>query len=371
MIAWISAAVAGAQAHAEPASAPAAGATSAPAASVPAETPPAGPLRVGISPFAPFVLGDRDPPAGFSIDLWHQVSVELGVEYRFVRAPGVAAKLDQLARGDIDVAIGGITLTREREELVDFTHPSVETGLGILIRAGDVESPGFFARLRLGGRKWGLILGFLALIVISGHLVWWAERGRDAFNDKYMPGVFEGMYWAIVTASTVGYGDKAPVRWPGRLVASLVIVIALPLFALFTAELASTIVVAEIQSRIDGPEDLTGKRVGVVRGTASAEWAASRGLGLYQWDRAEEVYAALEEGMIDAVVYDAPNLQYYAQNQGRGRVQLVGGQFLAQNLGIAVREGSPLRERINRALLELNESGEIQRLRVQWFGNSD
>ena len=50
-----------------------------------------------------------------------------------------------------------------------------------------------------------------------------------AVDDRYGPGVFEGIYWAVVTASTVGYGDKAPVRPLGRVLAMLVIIISLPM----------------------------------------------------------------------------------------------------------------------------------------------
>lgn len=41
-----------------------------------------------------------------------------------------------------------------------------------------------------------------------------------------------------------------------------------------------------------------------------------------------------------------------------------------QDLGLAVREGSPLRERLNRAILSLTENGQINRLHVKWFGES-
>ena len=333
-----------------------------------------GPLRVGISPFAPFIFTAETaeaPPRGFSIELWKHIAEKLGRDYEFVQAEGVAEKLQLLHTGRIDVAIGGISVTRAREEAADFTHATIRSGLGILVRAEDREYLGFWQRLHLRQSNWMLIIGFVVLVILSGHLMWLAERGRDAFHDKYFPGVLEGMYWAIVTASTVGYGDKAPVRWRGRLVAALAIVISLPLFALFTAELASTITVAEIDARIVGPGDLSGKRVGVVRGTSSATWTSESGLTLYQWDRAEDVYRALKDKNIDAMIYDAPNLKYYAQHDGRGLVKVVGGEFRSHNLAMAVAEGSPLREEINRAILDLVESKEMQRLQIDWFGTEE
>jgi polar amino acid transport system substrate-binding protein len=160
------------------------------------------------------------------------------------------------------------------------------------------------------------------------------------------------------------------VKWTGRVLAALLIVISLPMFALFTAELTSALTVNQIESRIQGPEDLNKVRTGVLRGTASATWVAERGLNARRFETIDECYAALERGEIDAVVYDAPSLMYYAQTEGRGKVRTVGSVFAPQDLGMAVREGSPLREQINRALLQLIQEGEVARLKADWFGQA-
>ena len=146
--------------------------------------------------------------------------------------------------------------------------------------------------------------------------MWIAERGKDAFSDNYFPGVFEGMYWAIVTASTVGYGDKAPMKWAGRVLAMVVIIAALPMFALFTAEVASSFALQEIRGYIEGPDDLHRHRVGVVEGTTSAEYVANMGIKVRYYKNIETAYEDLQDRYIEAVVYDAPNLNYYARPQG-------------------------------------------------------
>jgi ABC-type amino acid transport substrate-binding protein len=326
-------------------------------------------LKVGISPFEPFVFQDGEP-RGFSIDLWRRVSDKLRLDFELVPHAGVTEKLAHLESGVIDVAIGGVTLTREREQVIDFTHAVHESGLTILVRVDDDLDIWDKLGLAVTSSKMGIILGFLLLIVLAGHLVWLAERGADAFSDSYNPGVFEGMYWAIVTASTVGYGDKAPVKWPGRALAALLIIISLPMFALFTAELTSALTVKQIESRIRGPEDLHNVRVGVLTGTASAVWVAQRGLASRRYEKIVGAYAGLAGDEVDAIVYDAPSLMYYAQTAGRGQVRAVGGTFAPQDLGMAVRQGSPLRERINQAILALKQEGEIARLKAEWFGAS-
>lgn len=346
-------------------------ATAGPAGAVDGTAPPASPsgLKVGVSPFEPFVFQEGEP-RGFSIDVWQRVAEKLRLDYELVPHAGVTEKLAHLESGVIDVAIGGITLTRAREQVVDFTHAVHESGLTILVRTDDDLDIWDKLGLAVTSSKLGIILGFLLLIIVAGHLVWLAERGADAFSDSYNPGVFEGMYWAIVTASTVGYGDKAPVKWPGRALAALLIIISLPMFALFTAELTSALTVREIESHIRGPEDLHNVRVGVLTGTASATWVSQRGLSSRRYERIADAYAGLAGDEIDAIVYDAPSLMYYAQTAGRGTVRAVGGTFAPQDLGMAVRQGSALRERINQAVLDLKQEGEIARLKAEWFGGS-
>jgi polar amino acid transport system substrate-binding protein len=159
------------------------------------------------------------------------------------------------------------------------------------------------------------------------------------------------------------------VKWLGRLVACIVIVIALPLFALFTAAITSSFTVQSLQGTIQGPEDLRGKHVGVVRGTASADHARRYQVIPVEFAKIDQACAALAEKRVDAVVYDAPNLHYYVQQQGQGRVNVVGKPFVRQRYAIALPEDAPLRERINLALLTLNESGELRRLKEKWFGD--
>lgn len=324
-------------------------------------------LRVGISPFAPFVIPGATPK-GYSIDLWHSIAADLGRPYELVTCTGAADKLDRLESGELDVVIGGLTVTPEREVQVDFTHPSFRSGLAILL-PGVGDEPSLWSRLMyaLGRTKSTVVLAFFILVIVAGNLIWLAERGKDAFSDKYSTGVFEGIYWAVVTASTVGYGDKAPAKPLGRVLAMLVIIISLPMFAFFTAELASAFTVIDTQANVTRPEDLKGRRVGVIRGTASATYSAQLGLKIKQWDKVDDLYSALESGRIDAVIYDAPSLSYYAQTKGADRVHVAGPAFNITNLAMATRTASPLRELVNRSLLKLDQDGTQRDLRVKWF----
>jgi ABC-type amino acid transport substrate-binding protein len=81
-----------------------------------------------------------------------------------------------------------------------------------------------------------------------------------------------------------------------------------------------------------------------------------------------ECVAALKSGKVKAVVYDAPMLQYAVNQANDDKLQMVGPVFDRQNYAFALQDGSPLRERINRALLAITERGAGTELRKKWFG---
>jgi polar amino acid transport system substrate-binding protein len=333
------------------------------------------PLAVGVSPFTPFVIVDGDEPLrGYSVDLWKQVSVELGRTYRFVHNRGVADKLRNLTNGGIDVAIGGISITEDRERVIDFSHPYFHTGLGILVKKKSSLSVGTFLETFLTRKRLTTIGIFLLLVFVAGHIIWLVERkqdsGKRSFNRRYLPGIFEGMYWSVVTASTVGYGDRVPRSWAGRLLAIMLIISFLPFFAFFIARLSSDITLHELHTVIEGPRDLLDRQVGVVRGTTSQAVVAALGADMMVYDTSGDACGALLENELDAVVYDRPNLQYYARTEGRDRVEVVDAVFAPQDYGIAVVQGSDLREEINRALLAMIENGQMARIHSKWFGST-
>lgn len=329
-------------------------------------------LKVGISPFSPLVILSSQEPSGMSVDLWQALARELDIDFEYVTCKGVSDKLKRLHESSIDIAIGGITITQERELILDFTHPVFHTGLDILIPNAEKLTLIELVPALFSGQKIYLLAGLLTLIVIAGHIIWLVERSSKkrttTFHQSYFPGVFEGMYWALITASTIGYGDKVPHRWIGRILAAIIIIIVLPLFGYFVAELSSDLTMANLKSNINGPQDLWGRRVAVVEGTTSYNYMKKERSYLEVYDKVEDTYNALLQGKIDAVVYDAPNLLYYANGEGKGKVTVVGKIFEPQDYGLALPQGSPLREKINRAILTLLESDELERIRTKWFG---
>jgi polar amino acid transport system substrate-binding protein len=229
----------------------------------------------------------------------------------------------------------------------------------------------FFDTLR--SIRWGdvmAILGFLGLLnLLFAHLIWLTERHHNPdFPKSYLRGVGEGLWWAVVTVVTVGYGDRTPKGLLGRAIAIVWMLGSVLLIANITAAITSRLTVERLQSQVSGLSDLPGKRVVTVANTTADQFLSASAIAHGTVEQVEQAYALLEAGEADAVVYDAPILNYYASTRGQGKVRMVGEVFKPEPYGIALQRNSPYRKAINRAILEIFTDGTHRQLTQRWFG---
>jgi polar amino acid transport system substrate-binding protein len=142
-------------------------------------------------------------------------------------------------------------------------------------------------------------------------------------------------------------------------------------FAYFVAQLSSSLTLQKLKSGISSPADLQDKPVATVEASSSVPILQSLGAIVTETPQIEQAYEKLLAGEVEAVVFDSPNLLYYAQREGQGKVSIVGPLFDPQDYGVAFPEGSPLRERVNRALLKLQKSGKYDEIYRKWFGEPE
>jgi len=95
---------------------------------------------------------------------------------------------------------------------------------------------------------------FLSLIATTALLVILAGVLISIFDRDDFPSVWLGMWWAIGTVTTVGYGDVVPVQPAGRIVAAFVMVVGIAFLSLITATVASALV-SETEAREAGDDD--------------------------------------------------------------------------------------------------------------------
>lgn len=84
------------------------------------------------------------------------------------------------------------------------------------------------------------LLAMLAIVTIFGAVIFLIEGPENGFTSIPL-----SMYWALVSVSTVGFGDLTPVTPLGRIVASVLILIGYGIIAvptgIYTAELATSL----------------------------------------------------------------------------------------------------------------------------------
>jgi polar amino acid transport system substrate-binding protein len=336
-------------------------------------TPGASPqqqLIVATRVLPPFIIPGGDSYVGFSAELWNELAKRGGLPFAWKETANVKEILAAVESGQAQLGIAAISVTSEREQKFDFSQPMFESGLQVMVPTTGEE--GFSVARLLGTFTNGAmpyLLGILGLLIlVPGHIVWWAERKHDAspFSTHYLPGVFQAMGWALSAAA--GQQNDTPHSKLGRFTSIAAIFVSLLFMTFWQAELTSSFTVQQLQGGIQGPEDLPGKNTGTTSGSTSATWLKDHGAKVTEFQKIDQAYAALEAGTLDAVVFDAPVLLYYAANGGRGKVRVVGPIFKKENYGILFPRGSELRKTINAALLKMREDGAYDRLYDTWFG---
>lgn len=330
-------------------------------------------LRVGVFPMMIAARFDGDEPTGMAIDLWEKVADDLDVATEYVRLDTVAESLSAVHEGTVDVLAGPFAITSEREKVVDFTHPLFHSGMRIAIRQRD--ETGFLEALQslLSRELLGLVGLLVALAIVTGHLLWFFERrdNPDPFPSSYFRGVWEAIWWSVSTMITGGCENKPVSTTVGRAIAIAWMLGGIVLVASFTSALTATMTVERVASSIHGPRDLQGRDVACLRGSVQVPAVRQRGGVVQEYDTIEECLDALALGMVAAVVNENQTLMYAISQPGRGGFRLVGAIFDAFDYGMAVATGSPLREQINAALLEIREDGSIDRIREHWLGRHE
>ncbi|MEQ9443042.1 MAG: transporter substrate-binding domain-containing protein [Cyclobacteriaceae bacterium] len=331
-------------------------------------------IKVGIKTVVPFVFDNADSVySGISILFWEKVAEDLDLQYEYVKYPDIEGLLTAVEQGEIDAAIGAITVTDERERRMDFTQPYFSSGLGVAVHQ---DRGGFFGRL-LNIVSWEFIsaVGVLCLVILLfGLLVWFFERKKnhEQFGGKPVRGIGEAFWWSAVTMTTVGYGDKAPVSRGGRLVAFIWMFTAIVITSTLTAAITSALTVNSLNESFTTIEDLARFRVGTVTGSSSEEYLHREGVRVEKFPSPIEALEALESKQIKAVLYDKPILQYLVREDTRvEEVELLPQEILLNNYGIALPNGSSLRKRLNIAVLRKLTSPEYASIINRYLGRED
>eukprot|EP00756_Hemistasia_phaeocysticola_P005834 Hpha_TRINITY_DN13520_c2_g1::TRINITY_DN13520_c2_g1_i1::g.111461::m.111461 len=333
--------------------------------------PPQRDLRIIATPCPPFTYSleetyTTERPIGFSEEMWHAVfgfvkSNATGwthaYNWHWLDYPELWGNISaDEAASLFDVVISCITMTPEREQDFDFSHPFFDTGYGILLPDHTPPASVSWTALVMNFLRLGSIIAGLALTF--AHVLWAAETRFD--RGTYWISIWDGVWFGVVTMTTVGYGDKYPRTSAGRVVTTFYLVLAVLSFSYFTALLSADITSTVLETNIKDLGDLRGKRVGVQAATASVAEMKERGMKVVEIKGdGIKLLEAIETQQVEAVVADHPMLSWFVSENPERDVHLLPGAFLPFSFALLFPRGSILRDRINSALLEWRKESHL------------
>ena len=174
---------------------------------------------------------------GLSIELWRMIARDLALEFEFQEYSSIRQMQDAIENREIDI-VPSVSVTASREIILDFSNPYYRSGAAIAVSAESTDFHWFCLAERFFSSNFMKAMGYLALLLLFvGAVVWMFERrrNRDMFGEKPVEGIGHGVWWAAVTMTTVGYGDKAPQTLGGRMAAIVWMMVSIVLVSVLTA----------------------------------------------------------------------------------------------------------------------------------------
>jgi len=333
-------------------------------------------VRVAVNILPPMVMEQNGALTGFSIDLWNAIATRLKVKTSYQMMPDGRAVEEAVRSKSADLTPSA-TITSARDDAFDFSYPIFETGLQIMVPETAGAPHATASRLTPVLNMIGLLFSRttiewigvgLLLVLIPAHLVWSLERRHEngiISNRNYFPGIFQACFWGL--SSLTSQSEGPPRQWLARALSIFWMFASVVFIASYTAQLTTTLTVEQIRGSIEEPGDLPGKKVATITNSPAADYLLRKQAQVQEFPP-DQIYKALLDKKVDAVVAPAPLLLYYATHEGKGRVKLVGPEFDRGQIAIALQLDSPLRKKVNRALVVLRENGTYQQIYDKWFG---
>ncbi|XP_014297240.1 glutamate receptor ionotropic, kainate 2 isoform X2 [Microplitis demolitor] len=344
----------------------------------------------------------NDRYEGFAIDIIHELSKILHFNYTFVEqvdkvtgSPNPktgkwSGMLGKIIDGEADLAITDLTITSDREKVVDFTMPFMHLGISILYKKPGTAAPSLFSFLSpLSGAVWLCLLG--ALFVTSLLLLIIGRISPAEWNNPY-PCIenpvelsnqftFSNCLWFTIGSIMQQGSEIAPIGVSTRILATAWWFFCMLMTTSYTANLAAFLTIETIVRPIKSAEDLANLNgkipYGAKRDGATFKFFQgsnySTYVKMYQYmkDHPEVMTVDNDEGRIRAsnedyaFLMESSMIDYVAQRDCN--LTQIGGQLDNKGYGIAMRKNFPYRNKLNTAVLQMQESGILSELKKKWW----
>lgn len=334
-----------------------------------AAQPDAKPLRVGIAGNPPFVMSGDESHSGIAYEIWDAVADAEAWPYTVHSFTSVSDAIQALHQGELDLVAGPVSITSDRVKTLDFSQPYYFSGLSIMSRK---DTPGILDRIRplFSMKLLVAVLIFLSILGIVGTLLWLVERKKspEQFPPDMTHGIANGMWLAIVTMSTTGYGDRAPITFWGRVIAGAWMIISILFATTMVAGIASTLTLTGMGSNtITEARQLAGKKVATPSLEATQTFLDEFHATPVATQSLDAAYQLLKENKVSAIVFDRPQLLYFQKKRSDEDIIVSRSVYDPTGYGFVFPLQSPLIKTVNIRLLGLGETGRIRHIVQSWI----
>ncbi|KAL9981407.1 hypothetical protein ACROYT_G010108 [Oculina patagonica] len=180
----------------------------------------------------------------------------------------------------------------------------VSSGCSMIVNTKQCEEGSREQLLTSITSQWPILACIILLSGISGVVIWLLEHrtNKAHFPPSFTVGSPEGFWWAVVSLTTVGYGDKIPKSFLGRLFGIIWILVGAIMLSLFTAMATNA-----MNTSLDGTncKDIDGKEVGVFMENTETQIVAKEfNAKIVSFSNLEEMQKNLSSGIIGRVLVD-------------------------------------------------------------------
>jgi polar amino acid transport system substrate-binding protein len=333
-------------------------------------------LRVAVYDVPPYGYVDTDGSiSGVSVELWRRVAEQMEWPFRLIPVADMESILSGLEQGRFDLAIGAITITPERAARVDFSYPAHRSGVAIALRKDTGPMFALTSYWTAVSELSPLILIILVMLILIGIAMWIVERrdrsaaqGSEQGSESAVASLRDGLYWAVVTMTTVGYGDKTPKTMPGRVVAAVWMLSSLVLVSLLSTSLVSRLTAERVESRdLAASIDLRDKKLAAVAQSSGAEYLDELHLQYTKYKDLPEALDSLAKAHSGAVVNSVGALQYFVAKRYGKIIEIPQGLLAPAYMAFALPEHSPIKKSIDRALIKITNGPEWRTVEERFF----
>uniref|UniRef100_A0A8C7XUS5 Glutamate receptor n=1 Tax=Oryzias sinensis TaxID=183150 RepID=A0A8C7XUS5_9TELE len=346
------------------------------------------------------VLGKPKKYQGFSIDILDALSNYLGFKYEIYVAPDHKygslqadgqwnGLMGELVFKRADVGLSALTITPERESVVDFTTRYMDYSVGVLLRKAERTVDMFACLAPFDLSLWACIAGTVLLVGILVYLLNWLNPPRLPMGSVSSTTLYNSMWF--VYGSFVQQGGEVPyTTLATRMMMGIWWMFALIVISSYTANLAAFLTITRIENSIQSLQDLS-KQTELPYGTVldSAIYDQVRYKAMNPFER-DAMYSQMwrminrtgagdnsvedsKEGIRKVkygrfgFIWDAAVLEYVANNDEDCSFYTVSNSASDRGYGIAMQHGSPYRDIFSQRILELQQNGDMDLLKLKWW----